>query len=1751
MILSNKRKILFFLVLLITILSCSIVSATDTNNDTSPTVQSSTQIENTVETSVNENMNNDINTISEESINKDSDNANTPSANSIINKDDKTLKSGTNGTAVSYGSQLGNSGTYYLVNDITLTSELKIKGSFILDGNGHTITLSDKIKAKDFSGTIEIRNTVFTGSETVKLECGDILVENCTFRGFSDKALEVGDDAKDPTRTTGQLTIVRNCTFINNYDDSLEIKETDALVENCNFINCGVGDGVVIVKRGSAIIKDSNFTSCSHPALYSEKGGVIYIDNLAINGVNQTSEVHSSSDYVIYNKEGSEGKIVFPDIKYETNLIILTNDTTVNTANNIRVRLLETDTNTGLDNQVITITITDTNSTISSIQRLTDDNGYVTVNYTSSFAGTVDILASFDGSSTSYESVSNNTTYTVSKTSSKENVAIEISAPSSAKVNENIEITVSLKDVNSNILTPNNIVISIDGTTVSSTRSGNTLIVNYKPSNIGTIVVNATFNGNTTYEATSSTRSITINSADHSKEATSIVMIDDQDGLNDGFFKTSTPSPVPIKFKVVDSSNNEVNEGSIEIYDFYRSYTLATTIDLSTGIRTYNLNSIKYPIGAVVAKRLKINYIGSDNYEDSNNTFIISILRSKTTKKTNLTVYATNTTTNNNNMIIVTLNTEDDTPISDENVIVSIDDVEYEYTTDSNGRITITDYSSSTAKNNIPVTVNYEGSVSKNLFGALEQSTTFNVIKADSIATNISLVDTHDANNDGRIMAYTNSDAIIEVKVTDPNGTQINQGYVNLIFTGKTEYTIDLSKTNTITYNTIAYNIPATTARLYTLQYIGTGNYDNSNSTFVLSITRNTPLPKISLTATDTTVNKANNITVTLTANNTALAGENVNVNVDGRSYTLTTDSKGVVTINNYTSGTARIVSVVASYDGNYELRYMPSKENSTTFNVINDGSSSNATTISLVDTHDANNDGRIMAYTNSDAIIEVKVTDPNGTQINQGYVNLIFTGKTEYTIDLSKTNTITYNTIAYNIPATTARLYTLQYIGTDNYEDSNTTFVLSITRNTPLTKISVNATDTMINQANIITARLTANNTPLSGETVKINVDGISYSLKTNQDGIATISNYTSGTAKTVLVTANYDGNYDLRYMPTKENTTTFTVTGKLDTTIKVETNNIKPDNFTIKVTVTDEDNNNVTSGKVRITSANNSQQTANVKNSIATFTLNATPGKYTFTSVYLGDATYNPSSNITSTVIIPKHNTTTNVTLTRNNIVNATIKVVIKDDNNNIISNGSVTLTLPDGTNVNTNINKGQVSITLPTSIGSNKITVKYKGDTSNNPSNNTITITNIKHNTTISLNNPQPGYAGLNNLTGTVKDEDGNPLKNVKLNISLNNKTYTAKTNNSGKFITSIDANAGSNDITISYAGNLTQANTTKTLSFNALRLATKVTVNNVQSTVGENMTLIAYVTDQFGRAVESGKLIFKVNERTLKIDGSVSGSASNLQSVVTNGIVNVTLPATLYLRNAQNLTAVYGGTSRYYANSTETAGRMAIRLRDASIVVTTKEITNQDTNLLLTAHVYDITSNNKRSTIRDYDDNYVIFKVNDITLKDSDGNALKAKVVNGTASLNYTVPAGLAGIYTNKTNKLYTVLAIFTSAEYYPTAKNTTQFKVNRSEISFNNIKVVLDSKSRNVTVTASLQDYHNNMLKGQNNIIVKNNGLTYQIDGKNKYFTAINGVVNFTYTLPDNVKTLKNIQLVTTERVGYLGGRNTTTIITII
>ena len=322
----------------------------------------------------------------------------------------------------------------------------------------------------------------------------------------------------------------------------------------------------------------------------------------------------------------------------------------------------------------------------------------------------------------------------------------------------------------------------------------------------------------------------------------------------------------------------------------------------------------------------------------------------------------------------------------------------------------------------------------------------------------------------------------------------------------------------------------------------------------------------------------------------------------------------------------------------------------------------------------------------------------------------------------------------------------------------------------------------------------------------------------------------------------------------------------------------------------------------------------------------------------------------------------------------------------------------------------------------------------------------------------------------------------------------------------------------------------------------KTSVNITVNPIVGMIGDDIQLCAMIEDEYSQKVSGGNLVFKLNGKTLREDNRFDSDAPAKKFSVKNGTVYYTIKADLYLRNAKNLTASYSGTNYYAENKSNTVtAQIKKRYAKVELEVTPNHV-NQYENITIKVKINDKNSMDIDKKLIN-NNSYVMIKINNRTLLDSNGQVRKFFLdENNTLNVSYYIAPGTGGINNNKIERNYTVTALFVSDNYYPDSRNTTNYTVERLNISIDITKVEI--KKQYMNITATIKDSKSNYVKGTNKILIKINGKSYVNSSTQKaaYYEVHDGIVNLTnIKLPPNT-TVKRVLIVSGERQAYYENR---------
>jgi hypothetical protein len=261
---------------------------------------------------------------------------------------------------------------------------------------------------------------------------------------------------------------------------------------------------------------------------------------------------------------------------------------------------------------------------------------------------------------------------------------------------------------------------------------------------------------------------------------------------------------------------------------------------------------------------------------------------------------------------------------------------------------------------------------------------------------------------------------------------------------------------------------------------------------------------------------------------------------------------------------------------------------------------------------------------------------------------------------------------------------------------------------------------------------------------------------------------------------------------------------------------------------------------------------------------------------------------------------------------------------------------------------------------------------------------------------------GDVPLNNtITLTINDQ------NITFTIKDETYTYNYTPNNTGTI-----------QVTATYDGfdilHFNATTTTKTLTVNPKPEShTNTTTENL--TLGDSTTLTATFIDDNDQLITSGKVIFKVNGKTLRDNNGNVIYTEIVDGQATLPNVNITQE---WMKPDTTIQAVYVGDNNNNPITTKPTN-INVTKPEATITIEAPTEATAGTTITLKANVTD--------GDKQINSGRVAFKLNGKTLKNAEGQALYANVENGIATLQYTIP--------EKTKaKTYNLTAVFTDTAY---------------------------------------------------------------------------------------------------------------------
>lgn len=743
-------------------------------------------------------------------------------------------------------------------------------------------------------------------------------------------------------------------------------------------------------------------------------------------------------------------------------------------------------------------------------------------------------------------------------------------------------------------------------------------------------------------------------------------------------------------------------------------------------------------------------------------------------------------------------------------------------------------------------------------------------------------------------------------------------------------------------------------------------------------------------------------------------------------------------------------------------------------------------------------------------AYAPVTITLPNGSTVN---ITTTLKG---------------FKTVPLNLPVGSNEI-NVEYKGNDTYNPSNSRITINVVKRqsvttAEITNSSVNNVTVRVNVTDKTTGKAVTEGTVNISDKNGNNIGSGSI----DNTGIAIIrTNITDRSIDEIAI--HFDGNTN--YEASSHTIDNLEVVGRLTEVTYTEINNTYNNisiNISVKDPVTDEA---IPDSSVIITYPDGTTETLTTDaDGNLLINIDLSVGENNISVEVPATENYNATST-TITIDVSKRESITTATVTNNTLHNTTINIEVRDKTTGqSITSGEIEVINTDNDEIiaTGTITSEENIITADLEPGSYNITIKYKGNQEYLPSQDTLSQTSIVKRdaelTITTLNNT------INNtqITITVKDPvTGTTIENAPVKITLPDTTViNTNTGPTGTVTEEITLPAGTQTIEIEFTGNGEYNNTRTTYTINISKLQSMVTISPMTSYVGERITLTATITDKNEAPLTGGRVVFKLNDVTLKDNGQP------IYAQLENGTATITyqIPDNQAAKSYK-LSATYEGNSEYYNNRSNVV-LLNLKQRQSKITVTCQDTLSVNEKLNLHVTVTDKQDNTRNIN------GYIIFKIDGKTLTDTNGETIKAQITNNTADYQYTLRHPYSA-------RKHSLTAVLVNGSYVRSQANTS-FNITRATTRINLNPVRLTKTSPQLTGT--ITDTNNNTVTGTNKIAVKIDGKTIKgSDGKNTIYMVEDGKINI--TLPVNpekyTKDTYTIEVVTGQRNSYTGAKTTT------
>ena len=224
----------------------------------------------------------------------------------------------------------------------------------------------------------------------------------------------------------------------------------------------------------------------------------------------------------------------------------------------------------------------------------------------------------------------------------------------------------------------------------------------------------------------------------------------------------------------------------------------------------------------------------------------------------------------------------------------------------------------------------------------------------------------------------------------------------------------------------------------------------------------------------------------------------------------------------------------------------------------------------------------------------------------------------------------------------------------------------------------------------------------------------------------------------------------------------------------------------------------------------------------------------------------------------------------------------LTLTDMNSNTpLANKSITFSLNNVKYTNVTDSKGVVSLNLNLNPGKYSVTAYFSGDSTFESASSASTVQVLP---TIKASNISKYYKGSTKYSAIFFDSHGNILKNTKVSITVNGKTYSKKTNSKGSVSMAVNLKPGNYKITA--VDPITGYALTTTF-----KILSTITASDVKNVVGDSKKFTAKFLKSNGKPLSNKYVKFKLKGKIYKVKTNSKGQAKLALNKIKKGTYKV--------------------------------------------------------------------------------------------------------------------------------------------------------------------------------------------------------------------------------------------------------------------